>query len=154
MAYGPKYVPKCQSHFTSSPIEDIIEREYQMMSPIIMNCLTANCVSASNERAKLFFVSLKNLLRHLYTTKLPNSLFYHARQVTGLNVARQNVADKMLRTKCRMDKMSQDKMLQDKMPRTYRCGQNVADKWLQKKRRMDKWLQGQNVVWTKCCTDR
>ena len=80
LARGPKYVPKCQSHFGSRSVEDIIDREYQKMSPIIRNCLTDNCVSATDERSKLFFVSLKNLLRQLYMTKLSSELFRLARQ--------------------------------------------------------------------------
>ena len=81
LAHGPKYVPKCQSHFTScSSVQDTIKREHQRMSASIMNCLTANCVSASDERAKLFFTSLKNLLAQLYTTKLPCPLFRRIRQ--------------------------------------------------------------------------
>ena len=58
----------------------MIEREYEIMLPVIRNCLTANCVSASDERAKLFFTSLKSLLRQLYTAKLPSKLFRCARQ--------------------------------------------------------------------------
>jgi hypothetical protein len=80
LAHGPKYVPKCQSYFTSRPVEDIIEREYQRMSIILMNYLTANCVSASDERATIFFISLKNLLTQLYTTKLPYQLFRRAQK--------------------------------------------------------------------------
>ena len=82
LARGPKYVPKCQSYFSlsSTSMEDIIEREYQRMLPIIMNSLTENCVSVSDERAKLFFISLKSLLVKLYTTKLPAKLFHRARQ--------------------------------------------------------------------------
>ena len=51
-----------------------------MMSHIIRNSLTDNCASASDERAKLFFISLKNLLTKLYTTNLPCKLFRRARQ--------------------------------------------------------------------------
>ncbi|CAF1285889.1 unnamed protein product, partial [Rotaria sordida] len=81
LARGSKYVPKCQSQFGSGgAIEDIIEREYLRMSPIIRDCLTANCVSASDERAKIFFISLKNLLTQLYTAKLPCQLFRRAQQ--------------------------------------------------------------------------
>jgi hypothetical protein len=80
LAFGPKYVPKCQSHFTSTAIEDIIEREYQRMTSVIVNCLTDNCVSASDERAKLFFLALKTLLTQLYKTKLPLKLFRHVQQ--------------------------------------------------------------------------
>jgi hypothetical protein len=80
LARGPKYVPKCQSYFTSRSIEDIIEREYQIMSPVIRNNLADNCVSASDERAKLFFISLKTLLTELYTIKLPSKLFRRAGQ--------------------------------------------------------------------------
>jgi len=61
-------------------IEDIIEREYQRMSSVIVNCLTDNCVSASDERAKLFLMSLKSLLTKLYKAKLPYQLFRRARQ--------------------------------------------------------------------------
>jgi hypothetical protein len=75
LAFGPKYVPKCQSHFPSSSsfssIQRIIEREYQMRSKIIRNSLSDNCVSASDERANLFFTSLKDLLVKFYTAKLP-----------------------------------------------------------------------------------
>jgi hypothetical protein len=84
LARGPKYVPKCQIHFTSTAIEDIIEREYQIMSPFIMNWLTDNCISASDQSAKLFFISLKNLLTHLCTTKLPLKLFRRTRQEYSL----------------------------------------------------------------------
>lgn len=81
LSRGPKYVPKCQSYFSAHlTIDDIVEREYQRMSTIIMNCLTVNCVSATDGRATLFLVSLKNLLRHLYTTKLPKKLACRARQ--------------------------------------------------------------------------
>jgi hypothetical protein len=45
-----------------------------------MNCLTDNCVSASDEWAKQFFTSLKSLLTKLYTTKLSCHLFHRARQ--------------------------------------------------------------------------
>lgn len=84
LAYGPKYVPKCQSYFSSKSKEDIIEREYQMMLKIIKSCLTDNCVSASDEKAQLFFTSLKSLLTKLYTTKLPYGLFYRARKENRL----------------------------------------------------------------------
>jgi hypothetical protein len=80
LARGPKYVPKCQSYFSSHSIEDIINREYRMMSSVIMKCLAANCVSASDERAKTFLISLKDLLTQLYTTKLPHQLFRRSRQ--------------------------------------------------------------------------
>jgi hypothetical protein len=76
LGYRLKYVPKCQSHFIPRSIEDIIEREYQIMSPVISNKLADNCVPASDERANLFFISLKNLLTELYTTKLPSKLFH------------------------------------------------------------------------------
>ncbi len=85
LAYGPKYVPKCQSHFPSSTlfpsIQRIIEREYQMMSKIIRNSLTDNCVSASNEKANLFFMSLKDFLAKFYTTNLPCLLFHPALRI-------------------------------------------------------------------------
>jgi hypothetical protein len=42
--------------------------------------LADNCVSASDERAKLFFTSLKTLLTRLYTTKLFCQLFRRIRQ--------------------------------------------------------------------------
>jgi hypothetical protein len=80
LARGPKYVPKCQSYFTSRSIQDIIEREYQIMSSVISKSLADNCVSGSDERAKLFFMSLKNLLTELYTTKLPSKLICRAQQ--------------------------------------------------------------------------
>jgi hypothetical protein len=88
LAFGPKYVPKCQSQFSSSSsstssfssIQRIIEREYQMMSKVIRKSLADNCVSASDERANLFFTSLKDLLMKFYTTKLPRRLFRRARQ--------------------------------------------------------------------------
>jgi len=79
LALGPKYVPPCQSRFTTRSIEKIIDREYKMMSSTITNYLTANCVSATEERAKLFFICLKNLLHRLYTIKLPCQLFARAR---------------------------------------------------------------------------
>ena len=81
LSRGPKYVTRCQSHFSAQfTIDDVVEREYQRMSMIITNCLTANCVSATDGRATLFLVSLKNLLRHLYTTALPKNLACRARQ--------------------------------------------------------------------------
>ena len=81
LAQGPKYVPKCQSHFSSrSRLEDIIEREFQMMSSVITKSLTANCASASDARANLFLLSLKNLLRQLHTAQLPTKLFHRARE--------------------------------------------------------------------------
>jgi len=80
LAHGPKYVPKCHSHFSSNSTEHIVEREYQMMSKIIMSCLTDNCVSASDERAKSFFDSLKTLPTTLYTAKLPARLFRYAQR--------------------------------------------------------------------------
>ncbi|CAF1500145.1 unnamed protein product, partial [Adineta steineri] len=80
LARGPKYVPKCQSYFRFRTIEDIIIREYNRMSTIIMKYLTDNCVSASDERAKSFFISLKNLLTNLYITKLSPKLFHYSRQ--------------------------------------------------------------------------
>lgn len=87
LARGPKYVAKCQSQFASrssssksKSISKIIEREYQKMSHVIRNSLADNCVSASDERAKLFFASLKDLLTRLYSTKLSCSLFRRIRQ--------------------------------------------------------------------------
>ncbi|CAF1502413.1 unnamed protein product [Adineta steineri] len=80
LARGPKYVPKCQSYFRFHTIEDIIIREYNRMSAIIIKYLTNNCVSASDERAKVFLISLRNLLTDLYTTKLSSKLFHHSRQ--------------------------------------------------------------------------
>jgi hypothetical protein len=81
LSRGPKYVPKCQSYFSAQfTVDDIIEREYRRMSTVITKCLTANCVSATDGRATLFMVSLKNLLRHLYTTRLPKKLACRAQQ--------------------------------------------------------------------------
>ena len=90
LAFGPKYVAKCQSQFVSrsstssssksKSICKIIEREYLMMSHVIRNSLTDNCVSASDERAKLFFASLKDLLTRLYSTRLSCALLRRIRQ--------------------------------------------------------------------------
>ena len=75
LAYGPKYVPRCQSYFSLSSIDKIIVREFDRISSVIMNCLTMNCVSISDDRAKLFFGSLKHLIGQLYKEKLPLKLF-------------------------------------------------------------------------------
>lgn len=87
LACGPKYVAKCQSQFASrsssskaTAISKIIEREYETMSRVIRNSLADNCVSALDERAKLFFASLKDLLTRLYSSKLSCSLFRRVRQ--------------------------------------------------------------------------
>jgi hypothetical protein len=83
LAYGPKYVLKCQSHFSSASLSSLnktIVREYEMMTKIISNSLSDNCVSASDKRAKEFFASLKDLLTQLYRAKLPDQQFRRARQ--------------------------------------------------------------------------
>ena len=81
LAKGPKYVPRCQSHFASHlGLEEKVEREFQVMSSVIKNCLAAHCVSASDGRANLFLISLKNLLRQLHTAQLPTRLYRCARQ--------------------------------------------------------------------------
>ena len=51
-----------------------------MISKAIRSSLTDNCVSISDERAKVFFASLKALLTRLYTAKLPCQLFRRIRQ--------------------------------------------------------------------------
>ena len=57
LAQGPKDLPKCQSHFSSHfGLEDIIEREFQLMSSVITKCLAAN----------LFLISLKLLVGQLH----------------------------------------------------------------------------------------
>ncbi|CAF1501889.1 unnamed protein product [Adineta ricciae] len=80
LARGPKYVPTCQSYFATDSLEDVIRREYEQMSTVIMKCLADNCVSASDARATLFFISLKNLLTELYTAKLSSNLFRRSRR--------------------------------------------------------------------------
>jgi hypothetical protein len=75
---------------------------------------------------------------------------YGNHAVTGLNVARQNVADKMLRTKCRRTKRCKTKCRGQMVAKKTSHGQMVA----RTNCCMDKVLYGQNVAWTKCCTDR
>ena len=64
----PKYMKECQSRFTFCSTKDIIEREYQMASSILRNCLMDGCLLAFVERAKLYFISIINLFREFYTT--------------------------------------------------------------------------------------
>lgn len=81
LAYGPKYVLKYQHYFMSSSLlNKIIQREYDMMTKIISNSLTDNCVSISDNRAVQFFASLKALITELYQTKLPDDVLCRARK--------------------------------------------------------------------------
>ena len=80
LAYGPKYVPQCQSYFSRTSVQIIIMREFDRISSAIMNGLTMNCVTISEDRAKLFFGSLKHLINQFYEEKLSWKLFRSVRR--------------------------------------------------------------------------
>lgn len=71
---GPKYVPPCQSSFSKQPIERIIHREYQIIVEGFKNGLSKHCITASDQRAKAFFLAIESLLREKYTTPLQSKL--------------------------------------------------------------------------------
>jgi hypothetical protein len=75
---GPKYVPPCQSRFSSQTIDTIITREYDKIVRDFKKGLTENCMSCSDQRAKEFFAAIEHLYRQLYTTPLPRKLFTRA----------------------------------------------------------------------------
>ena len=54
LARGPKYVPTCQSYFATDNVEDVIRREYEQMSTVIMKCLADNCVQGGDSRLQDF----------------------------------------------------------------------------------------------------
>jgi len=75
---GPKYVPPCQSRFSSQTIDTIINREYDKIVQCFKNGLINNSMSGSDQRANDFFAAVKNLFHRLYTTPLPPKLFARA----------------------------------------------------------------------------
>ena len=79
LANGPKYIPRCQSHFSRLPIDTIIEREYQQLIDAFKNSMNTLCISATDTRALEFFASIKNLLYQLYTKPLSSRLLTRAR---------------------------------------------------------------------------
>ncbi|CAF1301890.1 unnamed protein product, partial [Rotaria sordida] len=75
---GPKYVPPCQSRFSSGTIDKIILREYNHIIQSFEKGLTKNCISASDQRAKDFFTGIDDLLRRLHTNTLSPKLLARA----------------------------------------------------------------------------
>ena len=71
---GPKYVPLCQSRFSTQSIDKMITREYENVVQCFKTGFINNHISSSDQRAKEFFVAVENLLRRLYTTPLPPKL--------------------------------------------------------------------------------
>ena len=74
LANGPKYIPVCQSRFSNSPIDTIIEREYKKFVELLQIGLNDNCMSIKSPQAVEFLASLKNLLRQLLTKPLSRRL--------------------------------------------------------------------------------
>ena len=79
LAYGPKYVPPCQSRFSRLSIDDIIAREYKDMVASFTAALNDHCLSAKDQRAQQFFSSIETLLRQVYTAPISPKLFLRAR---------------------------------------------------------------------------
>ncbi|CAF1691300.1 unnamed protein product, partial [Adineta ricciae] len=64
----------CQSRFRNQNIDKIILREHNSIVQSFKTGLTNNCISYSDQRTKVFFTAVENLLRRLYTTPLPSKL--------------------------------------------------------------------------------
>ena len=79
ITHGPKYVPPCQNRFTTrQSIDEIIQKEFQMIADAFKMGLNKNQMSTSDQRAKDFFQSIEQLLRQLYTKPLSPKLYARA----------------------------------------------------------------------------
>ncbi len=78
---GFKYIVPCQYQFSRPQTQDeLITKQYQKMSNIIKNCLWDHRISTNDERAKLAFDTLQNILHQFYLKKLPRKLFLRAQR--------------------------------------------------------------------------
>ena len=75
---GPKYIAPCQNRLSRQSIDDIIIREHVNIVEAFKIGFTKNQTSASDQRAKDFFISIENILHRLYTTSLPRQLLERA----------------------------------------------------------------------------
>ena len=81
LAYGPKYVPPCQSRFfRKKKRERIIENEHQTMINTISEFFRQHCFYISEKRLQEFSIDLKQLLQHLYTKEVARKLFIRAKR--------------------------------------------------------------------------
>ena len=81
LAYGPKYVPPCQSRFfRKKKRKRIIENEHQTMINTISEFFRQHCFYVSEKRVQAFSYDLKQLLQNLYTKKVARKLFIRAKR--------------------------------------------------------------------------
>ncbi|CAF4063443.1 unnamed protein product [Adineta steineri] len=79
LANGPPFIPVCQSHFSNLSIDARITKQYDAFVNCFKNSFHDNCISGSDQRAKDFFASIKNLLLISHTTPLSPKLLVRAR---------------------------------------------------------------------------
>ncbi|CAF4079492.1 unnamed protein product [Rotaria sp. Silwood2] len=81
LAYGPKYVPPCQSRFFSKKKrEKIIEQEYQTIMYKITEFFREHSFNVSEKRVNEFSIDFKSLLQRLYTKNISRKLYIRAKR--------------------------------------------------------------------------
>ena len=76
---GPKYIPVCQSRFSSLSIDTMIQREHEKLVQLFKIGLNDNYMSASDQSANELFIPIKHLLYELLIKPLSSRLLVRAR---------------------------------------------------------------------------
>ncbi|CAF3341905.1 unnamed protein product [Rotaria socialis] len=76
---GRKYIIPCQSYFNRQSRNDLAKINYERISNIAKECIGKHQMSVSDERAKLAFRELEQMIQELYTKPLSRKLYRRAR---------------------------------------------------------------------------
>ena len=76
---GRKYIIPCQSYFNRQSRNDLAKINYERISNIAKECIGKHQMSISDERAKLAFRELEQMIQELYTKPLSRKLYRRAR---------------------------------------------------------------------------
>ncbi|CAF4678035.1 unnamed protein product, partial [Rotaria socialis] len=75
---GRKYIIPCQSYFNRQSRNDLAKINYERISNIAKECIGKHQMSVSDERAKLAFRELEQMIQELYTKPLSRKLYRRA----------------------------------------------------------------------------
>ncbi|CAF4741691.1 unnamed protein product [Rotaria socialis] len=72
---GRKYIIPCQSYFNRQSRNDLAKTNYERISNIAKECIGKHQMSISDERAKVAFRELEQMIQELYTKPLSRKLY-------------------------------------------------------------------------------